>query len=255
MAKATVIQREKNVVASKPADQILREEALQARDMVERGYMKLAKCLYDIYYQNSFKGWDYDSFEDYVDAELQINYRKAMYLLEIYNKAIMLNLDMDRLEKIGWTKARELVRVVDQNNAEEWMGIAEESTVKELNFKVKVEKDRQEDRASVVDEAPSTTTITVRLGMAENAIIQQALEESAAMVNTDDLSLALANICSEWLELKGAVPAQISLEEWILFLERNYPRKLAIVGVADGEEMEIEDPEEEDVSDDLEDLL
>ena len=39
MGKATVVQREKSVVAPKSADQTLREEALQARDMVERGYM------------------------------------------------------------------------------------------------------------------------------------------------------------------------------------------------------------------------
>ena len=256
MAKATVTHREEAVIPpTKSVEQELREEALEARNMVEIGYMKLARCLYDIYYRDAFRTWDYSTFEDYVDSELQINYRKAMYLIEIYNKATMLNMDLARLENIGWTKARELVRIVDQSNTDEWLSIAEESTAKELSFKVKIEKDKLDDRASVSDAVPSTTTITLRLGMAENAIIQEAVEQSASLINTDDLALALANICQEWVELKGISPAHTSLEDHMDLLEEIYGQRLMIVGTVGRVHEEEEDEGEEADSEELEDFL
>jgi hypothetical protein len=250
MPKTTVIERSANEVSTILSNaNNLREEALRAKDMVEIGYMKLAKCLYDIYTQNVYQTWDFPSFESYIDSELQFNYRKAMYLVEIYNKALMLNMDMERLERLGWTKAKELIRVVDQSNAEEWMDIAEKSTAKELNFKVKTERDLQEDKSSVIDNAPTTTTITLKLGMVEHAIIKDALEESTKLINTDDIALALANICQEWSELKGVVPLLTSLEDHIEHLERVYNRKLTIGGTISDNEEEYEEEDDEAVVD------
>lgn len=232
MGTVTIVERETTPTIANSPEQLIREEAIRAKDMVEFGYMKLARCLYDIYNQNLYQKWDYITFENYIDNELQINYRKAMYLVEIYNKAMMLNMDMGRLEKIGWTKARELIRVVDQVNADEWMSIAENATVKELNVLVRQEKDKGEDRASIVDEVPLITTITFKLGMAEHALIRDALDESMRLLNTEDLALGFANICSEWLEQKGVVPIQTTLEDYIEHLEKAYGKKLVVSGIA-----------------------
>ena len=74
MPKTTVIERSASEVSSIIASSTaIRQETLQARDMVEIGYMKLARCLYDIYTQNMYQTWDFPSFESYVDAELQFN--------------------------------------------------------------------------------------------------------------------------------------------------------------------------------------
>ena len=246
MPKTTVIERSASEVSSIIASSTaIRQETLQARDMVEIGYMKLARCLYDIYTQNMYQTWDFPSFESYVDAELQFNYRKAMYLVEIYNKALMLNMDMERLERIGWTKAKELIRIVDQNNADEWLEVAENSTTKELNFKIKTEKESNSDTASVVEDVPTITTITFKLGMAEKALISEALEESARLINSDDFALAFANIASEWLEMKGVVPLQTTLEDHVEHLERIYGRKLTIAGVIEASEEEYEEDDDE----------
>ena len=229
--KAKVIERSEtaSVVTS---DQLLREEAIDAKNMVERGYMKLARCLYDIYKQNVYTKWDYITFEGYVDAELQINYRKAMYLIEIYNKAKMLDMDMERLEKLGWTKARELLKVVDQQNADEWMSTAENSTVKELNIQIRQEKDKSELSGSVIDEVPTITSVTFKMGMVEHGLLKDALDESQRLINSTDPVLALANICMEWAEMKGVVPLQTPLEDRILFMEKAYGVKLVVSGKA-----------------------
>lgn len=254
MPKTTLIERSSNEVSSIIANSAaIRQETLQARDMVEIGYMKLAKCLYDIYTQNIYQTWDFPNFENYVDSELQFNYRKAMYLVEIYNKALLLNMDMERLERIGWTKAKELIRVVDQNNADEWMDVAEKSTTKELNFKIKTEKESQLDHTSIVEEVPTVTTITFKLGMAEKTLVSEALEESARLINSDDFALALANIASEWLEMKGVVPLQTTLEDHIEHLERIYGRKLIVSGPIIVEDENDEEDDEEPVAKSKED--
>lgn len=263
MSKTTIIERSASEISSIIASSAtIRQEALQARDMVEVGYMKLAKCLYDIYTQNIYQTWNFSNFESYVDTELQFNYRKAMYLIEIYNKALMLNMDMERLERIGWTKAKELIRIVDQNNTDEWLEVAENSTTKELNFKIKTEKESKVDTASVIDDAPSITTITFKLGMAEKSLISEALEESARLINSDDYALAFANIAAEWLEMKGVVPLQTTLEDHIEHLERIYGRRLIISESIESanEEDILSDYEEDDTvavkaDDDLEELF
>lgn len=226
---------------------LLREEALKARDMVDQGYMLLAKCLYDIYHQDVFNThWNYTSFEDYIDNEIQIAYRKAMYLVEIYGKAKLLNMDMARLERMGWSKARELIRVVDESNVDEWMSKAENCTVKELNIQVKQERDKSSDKSSIVEEAPIITTITFKLGMAEHAIIDDALNESKSLINTSDLALALANICQEWMEAKGVVPQHSTLEDHILHLQQVYGRKLVVAGVDTSSAADEDDEDEEE---------
>jgi hypothetical protein len=134
---------------------------------------------------------------------------------------------------------------VDQNNADEWLDVAENSTTKELNFKIKTEKESNADTASVVEDVPSITTITFKLGMAEKALISEALEESARLINSDDFALAFANIASEWLEMKGVVPLQTTLEDHVEHLERIYGRKLTIAGVIEASEEEYEEDDDE----------
>lgn len=246
MATKVVSRKAQMTIPTLSPQDLLREDAIRARDMIESGYMLLAKCLYDIYHQDVFSTyWNYDSFEDYIDKEIQIAYRKAMYLVEIYGKAKLLNMDMERLERMGWSKARELIRVVDESNVSEWMDRAENCTVKELNIQVKKEKDKTSDKSSIVEEAPIITTITFKLGMAEHAIIDDALQESKSLINSNDLALALANICQEWMETKGVVPQHSTLEDHIAHLQQVYGRKLVISGMAPAETAEDSDDEDD----------
>jgi hypothetical protein len=250
MATKVITRKSQAVMHTLSPQDLLREEAVRAKDMIESGYMLLARCLYDIYHQDVYSTyWNYINFEDYIDKEIQIAYRKAMYLVEIYGKAKLLNMDMDRLERMGWSKARELIRIVDESNVSEWMDRAENCTVKELNIQVKKEKDKTADKSSIVEEAPIITTITFKLGMAEHAIIDDALQESKSLINSNDLALALANICQEWMESKGVVPQHSTLEDHIAHLQQIYGRKLVISGVSPTETItnSVDDEDEDDI--------
>jgi hypothetical protein len=49
--------------------------------------------------------------------ELNIQYRKGMYLIEIYNVSRRYNLDERQLAEIGWSKMKEIANKVTAENA------------------------------------------------------------------------------------------------------------------------------------------
>lgn len=98
----------------------------------------IAAKLYDISYRRLFVliGPGYKSFKDYVESELLLKERRAKYLAQIewwFGYVHGNHPEMyERVKELGWTKAKELVKVMDPDNCEEWFKIAEESTATEL---------------------------------------------------------------------------------------------------------------------------
>jgi hypothetical protein len=75
--------------------------------------------------------WGYDSYVEWAEEELGLHRRKAEMLKRIWhhlNETLEGKLDrrvQKRLVALGWTKVRELVRVIDDKNAEQWIDVAE----------------------------------------------------------------------------------------------------------------------------------
>lgn len=233
------------------SESILRNDTIRARDMVESGYIKLAGYLYKIYHDKTYATWGFNSFEEYVDKELSIGYRKSLYLIDFESKSLLFNIDPARFEKIGWTKARELLRILDYNNVEEWLHLAERVTCKELTVLIKEAKNAKfqnrgstalpeldvenhptreiKQRGPSITDTTSKTSIVFKVAAIEKAVVKEALEESRKLLDTEDTSLALANICQDWLEVKGVVPQHVPLEDRIKLLEQTYNVKLKVV--------------------------
>lgn len=169
---------EKHVVGSKQWADGVRKEAKTLVDDLERGYMRLAELLYNIndvpVDGDAMNGpthvrWQYASFKEYVETELGIHHKKAQRLRNIwFNIEVRLagKLDptlKDRLAKLGFTKAREIVPVMTAANAEEWISLAESVTYKQLNMKVRRHKEEVEaakDNSNTSTEASTETTST-----------------------------------------------------------------------------------------------
>lgn len=146
-------------VGSKAWSTRIRNRAKRLAEQVETGYLELGEILYRIYDApvdgNPLGGavltkWGYGNIGEYAEKELNLHYKKAQRLVRIfYRVEVELNgFDDARLKKrfirLGWSKARELVRILTKQNAEEWISKAERvnyTTVVEL---VKREATRQE---------------------------------------------------------------------------------------------------------------
>jgi len=117
----------------------LRRRAKTLSRQLDTGYMELAKILYQIWDTpvggDSERGplytaWGYLSFADYVEEELGIDRRKAQSLKAVWYRLEIELTDMDpaikkRIVALGWTKVRELIRVLDLTNALDWVEQAE----------------------------------------------------------------------------------------------------------------------------------
>lgn len=130
---------EGSLLAARPSD--VRELTRSLVSVVERSYTYIAQLLHRIRDERLYKGWGFTSFQSYVREELNFEIRKANYLVGISDVMIRkLNVPIDKLDKIGWTKAKELVSVIDEENKDDLMKDAEVLTVDEVKDKVRVMK-------------------------------------------------------------------------------------------------------------------
>jgi len=129
----------------------IRKKAQELVQSLESGYMELAEILYNVFDKTRggkptgdplYKAWGYDTFAEYVDAELGIGVRKAQRLRYIWFRLEVELSDLDaklkdRVIALGWSKARELVRMLTLQNAVEWIDKAEKLSFVELEEAVR----------------------------------------------------------------------------------------------------------------------
>lgn len=132
----------------------IRNRAKALADQVEMGYLELGEILYRIYDapvdgdpKNGavLAKWGYKSIGEYAEKELGLHDKKAQRLVRIfYRVEIELNgFDSPDLKRrfcrLGWSKAKELVRILTKENAAYWIENAEK-----WNFATVLERTRME---------------------------------------------------------------------------------------------------------------
>lgn len=96
-------------------------------------------------------------FERYCVNDLGVKYRKARYLINIYVEFSNAGLNGADLARIGWTKARNLLKVINEDNAQEMLQLAEDNTVESLIDEIKIMEEKLNP-----DHAPAETGDTVK---------------------------------------------------------------------------------------------
>jgi len=115
----------------------LREEAeiahaklLDLKRNQERTYLEIAKVLYEVGDKKLYRaiGPGFKSFDEYAENALAFSSRKAKYLCSVWWWFAIKNEAhpkvMELATDIGWSKAKELVEVVDSENVDAWGEIA-----------------------------------------------------------------------------------------------------------------------------------
>lgn len=119
----------------------IRHRARVLAEQVETGYLELGEILYRIYDApvdgdpkngSVLAKWGYNNIGEFAEKELSLHYKKAQRLVRIfYRVEVELNgLGQNpelkkRFIRLGWSKARELVRVLTTENMVEWIDRAE----------------------------------------------------------------------------------------------------------------------------------
>jgi hypothetical protein len=200
----------------------VRKEILSARDNIEHGFIDLASLLSEAYHKDFHLQWGFETWEEYCNSELDTNYRKAMYLIDVWDKCKQYKLPKREVVKLGWTKMKDIAAVLTEKNAKQWLAKAKEMNTRELTEAVKTH--RRKDLKG--KDIPVMTTMTFRMSEAEASAITEALEQAKKLCESDNAVVALEMICQDWMMEKGATPERTDLKAHVAFLETAYGVKI-----------------------------
>lgn len=222
----------------------IRKDLITLRKQVDTAYLDMAEKLHEVHSKQYYsKQWGYDSFEEYCERELVFEWRKAKWLVDIWQKATDLSLDRDSLSKLPWTKLRSILRAMtNKTTAKKWMKQAEKLSVRELVDAVK--KELGEGGGAT----PGKTTMKFTLESHEVNIVSEAIAEAKSIDESYTDTTALVTVCQDWMENQGKTPTRTSLQQRIEFLEKYYDVKISFkkTGNAKGKvEEKVEEKAEE----------
>ena len=120
----------------------VRRKVLALREKADENYWELGSTLEEVYKNDMYRSWGFDSWKEYVEQEVDINIRKAQYLVKLQEWFGTMTPAIQKwMRELGWTKARMLMHVVTQENASEWKNRCEGKTVAEIEAMLKSEND------------------------------------------------------------------------------------------------------------------
>lgn len=188
-------------------DAMSRDEAMASvptlLNDIDRDYFRLGGILSLI----QSNGWHLDTghenFRQYVESKANMQYRKAMYLVGIYNGLSSSGVPWEKVKNLGWTMLKELASILTPENVDEWVEIVSTMTVLQAQEYIKVKSagigsgDSADDAAAV--DVKKTTTMTFKLHEDQKIAIREALDKNKHEAGTEFDSVALENICIDYL--------------------------------------------------------
>lgn len=212
------------ILAADEEDQEIKDMVEEAEDIValaedlveqERDIeYRLGGVLYHIRVDQSYKliengkyntkgGW-----ATFLQEELDMEYRKSMYLLDIYTKFNKFQVPGENVDAMGWSKAKEIARVMDETNVDRLLELAVKQPIKTLRETIRNEFSPKQNRT--VQMHRFAFKVPEDAGKYLQAILDLAMEGSGAK-KVDEV---FEKILSEWAEshldvskLPDAVPA------------------------------------------------
>lgn len=163
---------------------------------------KLGGVLERIFTEGWHKG--HSTFKDYIQTEHGIHYRKARYLMNIYRTLMEKNVPWAAVAKVGWSKMKELLPVLDEHNAEKWAETAVSMSVPNLIDYVKSYTAENKGKGKA-DPAPDSSdkgkvkTVQLKLHDDQLQTWEDAITKAKEASGTDVNAVALDFILVEYL--------------------------------------------------------
>jgi hypothetical protein len=194
-----------NVIEVEYAD--IRKKALELRNKVGEDYWELSIVLSDIYTNDRYRSWGFDSWKDYVDKELDFTIRKAQYMVKIQSWFDTLTPAMQEFfRSLGWVKCRMLMPVVVKENAKSWKKKIEGKTLKEIEGiikgnKVDISSGGSSGESSGESISPSDSLVrrSFSLYTGQDEVVTNAINRAKDIGETDKDGHALSLVCMDYL--------------------------------------------------------
>ena len=157
----------------------------------------------------------YASFREYVEREHGMHYRKAMYIISIYNDMTSANIPWSKVQHLGWTKMSILSPILTGDNVDEWITLAENKTAGNLAEFVKTAK-KTEGKSPPLSDASAASVIsskTFQLHEDQKATVEAALAKACEESGTDVATVALEYMALDFL---GSAKQSKSLKDLLI---------------------------------------
>lgn len=170
-------------------------------DTIDHDYFKLGGVLSVIQAQGWYMDKGFENFRGYVEGECGMAYRKAMYLIQIYNGLVASGVKWEDVKHLGWTKLKELSSILSPDNVAEWVGIAENMTVIQLQEYISKQTAGTTEAGAKESAAESkkTTTMTFKVHEDQKATIREALDKVKHETGTESDTVALEHMALDYL--------------------------------------------------------
>jgi hypothetical protein len=211
------------------------EVAYDLVEQTERTYFIMGGVLADIYYNKRYVDIENESgkllydgnkgFEHYVSAELGIRYRKAKYLIDIYMHFTQLGADEEELSRVGWSKAKELLKATTKENYLSLIAYAEEHTREEIVEHINTQY-LGDGTGSKAEPKVAMTRFKFALFEDKGNMAKEALEVAKNAADAQNDSEAFDFMVTEWFANQDYAPS--SQEAAIEALEKRFNIKLEV---------------------------
>lgn len=174
----------------------VRDTIMKFKNRIEKDFMKIAGLLYRVRKYGLHTDWGYDRFEDYTEGELGFKRRKALYFINIWKELkVRMSVDSDKLNKLGWTKTKEIVQLDNKNDKRQLIkqALADDMTVKEVQKEVK-EIESEDD-----EEVKQAENLSFKVYEEQKELINEAIKKSSDESNSDKRGHLLELICMHYL--------------------------------------------------------
>jgi len=140
------------------------------------------------------------SFKDFIQDNFGLHYRKAMYLINIYDGLVEANIPWHKVSGLGWTKLKELADILTPENVDEWVAKAQAMTTLNLQAAVKAFKSGDLDAdGTTAPDTSGVSTITFKVHPDQKETIKEAVEKAMEDADTEFKGVALEAICMNFL--------------------------------------------------------
>ena len=160
-------------------------------ESVDFSYFKLGGVLSAI----QDNGWweDHaDSFKEFIPETFGLHYRKAMYLIKIYDGLVEADIPWSKVSGLGWTKLKELADILTEENVDEWVEKANNMSVLQLIAAVKAFKSGELSTDGTTDpDTSGVSTITFKVHPDQKETIKQAVDQALEESDTEFKGVAL----------------------------------------------------------------
>ncbi len=189
----------------------MRQQVLDARRRTEESYWEFSVLLHEVYQDSMYVAWGYQSWVEYVESELDIQKRKAQYLVAIQEWFGKMKPGVQKwVRELGWTKAKELVGVVTNDNATEWKAKLAGKSYKEV---MDVLRGPSDDPGSLADDSDDSndadTERSVKKSFTlfpdQSSNVELALTKAKQIAQSDKDGHALDMICVDFLSTNAGI--------------------------------------------------